>query len=157
MRLECVHKDIRLIPNANTDRALTGLGRFRLAQGQHDEAEDFFKQGTETGNRELPGKGHPWTLRNVNGLAVLRTRQKQYEEAEPLLIEAIQGRRLKLGYTHPHTLESWKNLIDLYEAWNKPEEAAKWRARLPQTEAAKQQHRTPKTPPFSVARGCLTR
>jgi hypothetical protein len=27
------------------------------------------------------------------------------------------------------------NLIDLYEAWNKPEEAEKWRAKLSQTEA----------------------
>jgi len=27
------------------------------------------------------------------------------------------------------------NLIDLYEAWNKPEKAEEWRAKLPQTEA----------------------
>jgi len=26
-------------------------------------------------------------------------------------------------------------LIDLYEAWNKPEKAEKWRAKLPKTEA----------------------
>jgi hypothetical protein len=37
--------------------------------------------------------------------------------------------------THPHTLESWHNLINLYEAWNKPEKAEEWRAKLPQTEA----------------------
>jgi len=42
---------------------------------------------------------------------------------------------LKLGDTHPHTLQSLNNLIDLYEAWNKPEKAEKWRAKLPQTEA----------------------
>jgi len=27
------------------------------------------------------------------------------------------------------------NLIELYEAWNKPEKAKQWRAKLPQTEA----------------------
>jgi len=27
------------------------------------------------------------------------------------------------------------NLIDLYEAWNKPEKAKKWRAKLPRSEA----------------------
>jgi hypothetical protein len=27
------------------------------------------------------------------------------------------------------------NLIDLYKAWNKPEKAKEWRAKLPQTEA----------------------
>jgi len=26
----------------------------------------------------------------------------------------------------PHTLESWHNLIDLYEVWNKPEQTEKW-------------------------------
>ncbi len=38
--------------------------------------------------------------------------------------------------THPLTLESWNNLIDLYEAWGKPKEAEKRRAKLPQTETA---------------------
>jgi hypothetical protein len=53
-------------------------------------------------------------------------------KAEPLLLEALAGRRLKLGDTHPHTIESWHNLIDLYEAWNKPEKAKEWRAKLMQ-------------------------
>jgi len=33
---------------------------------------------------------------------------------------------------------SWQHLIDLYEAWNKPEKAEEWRAKLPQTEAVEQ-------------------
>ena len=44
------------------------------------------------------------------------------------------GRRLKLGDAHPDTLESWNNLVELYEAWNKPEKAQEWRAKLPQME-----------------------
>lgn len=40
------------------------------------------------------------------------------------------GFRLKLGDTHPHTLQSWHNLIDLYKAWGKPEKAKEWRSRL---------------------------
>ncbi|MFC1635661.1 hypothetical protein ACFL5Z_12545 [Planctomycetota bacterium] len=46
-------------------------------------------------------------------------------------LNTIKGRRLKLGDTHPHTLQSWHNLIDLYEAWNKPEQAEYWQAKLP--------------------------
>ena len=53
----------------------------------------------------------------------------------PLIREALEGRRLKLGDTHPHTLESWNNLIELYEAWGKPEKAKEWREKLPKTEA----------------------
>jgi len=37
--------------------------------------------------------------------------------------------------THPHTFQSWHNLIRLYAAWNKPEKAKEWRAKLPQAEA----------------------
>jgi hypothetical protein len=48
-------------------------------------------------------------------LAVLYKEQARHEEAEKLLLEAIEGRRLKLGDKHPHTLESWNNLIALYE------------------------------------------
>ena len=36
--------------------------------------------------------------------------------------------------THPHTLKSWNNLIQLYEAWNEPEQAEKRRAKLGQIE-----------------------
>ena len=40
---------------------------------------------------------------------------------------------LKLGDTHPHTKESLNTLIALYEAWNKPKQAAQWRPKLPAT------------------------
>jgi hypothetical protein len=39
---------------------------------------------------------------------------------------------------HPHTIESWHNLIDLYQAWNKSEKAKEWRAKLSQTEAVEE-------------------
>jgi hypothetical protein len=35
-------------------------------------------------------------------------------------------------------LESWHNLIELYEAWGKPEKAEQWREKLPQKEAVDQ-------------------
>jgi len=47
----------------------------------------------------------------------------------------LEGRRLKLSDTHPHTFESLNNLIDLYEVWGKPEKAEQWRAEIPQVEA----------------------
>jgi len=47
----------------------------------------------------------------------------------------LEARRLKLGDKHPYTLESWNNIIALYEAWNKPEKANEWQAKPTQTEA----------------------
>jgi hypothetical protein len=53
---------------------------------------------------------------------------------EGFLIRVLEGQRLKLGHTHPHTIESLNSLIDLYEAWNKPEKANEWRTKLAQIE-----------------------
>ena len=116
-------KGTTLMPAGNTVRALSGLGRLHMAQGHHDEAEHFFKQGIEIGNRGLPGKGHPRTLRSVNGLGVLRTKQKRYDEAEDLFHEALDGRKLKLGDDHPDTLETKNDLAMLYKEQDRYREA----------------------------------
>jgi len=77
-------------------------------------------------------------LETIEDLAILYKKQGDYDKVEPLLIETAKGRNLKFGDTHPHTIESWNNLIELYEAWNKPEEAKKWRAKLAQAEAVEE-------------------
>jgi tetratricopeptide (TPR) repeat protein len=83
-------------------------------QGRYREAEELFVKALN---------GHPHTLQTMHELAILYKQQKRYEEAEELLNKVIEGRRLKLGDTHPYTVESLNNLIDLYEAWSKPEKA----------------------------------
>ena len=70
----------------------------------------------------------------MHELGVLYKAQARYKEAEEYLLEVIEGRRLKLGGTHPHTIESLNTLIDLYETWNKTEKAKEWRAKLPEME-----------------------
>ncbi|OHB62893.1 MAG: hypothetical protein A2168_04855 [Planctomycetes bacterium RBG_13_50_24] len=95
---------------------------YRIAGISHKTSPNFLRILLED---------HPATLQSKNDLAVLYKEQAHYEEAEKLLIEAIEGHRLKLGNTHPHTLESLNNLIDLYEARNKPEKAEEWRSKLP--------------------------
>ncbi len=57
--------------------------------------------------------------------------QGKLVEAEPYFREALQGRRRVLGTDHPDTLNTFKNLIELYDTWGKPEKAAEWRAKLP--------------------------
>ena len=73
-------------------------------------------------------------LETINDLAVLYPKKSEYDKTEPLLIDGLKGRRLKLGDTHRYTLESLKNLIESYEAWNKPAKAEEWRAKLAQQE-----------------------
>jgi hypothetical protein len=74
----------------------------------------------------------------MHELAVLYKEQELFDKAAPLFLEAVKGCSLKLGDTHPHTQESIRSLIALYEAWDKPEEAEEWRATPPQMEAARE-------------------
>jgi len=99
--------------------------------------ERLFKRALEIRKQDLNkwANNHPGTLKTKNDLAVLYKEQELYDQAEQLMLEALEGRRLKLGDTHPHTLESWNNLIKLYEALSKSEKADEWRAKLSQTEA----------------------
>ena len=46
----------------------------------------------------------------MNELAVLLQAQGKLKEAEPLMREALEGRREVLGPRHPHTLGSAKGL-----------------------------------------------
>lgn len=84
------------------------------------------------------GEDHPLTLQSKNDLGILYKEQVRYQDAEQLLLEALEGRRRKLGDKHQHTLESLDNIIRLYEAWGKPEKADEWRVNLPQTEVVEE-------------------
>jgi hypothetical protein len=53
-------------------------------------------------------------------------------------LDTFHGRETKFGPEHPHTIESLKQLVTLYESWPKPDEAAKWRAKLAETKATEE-------------------
>jgi len=91
-------------------RCTNELARLYVIQNRYKEAEALFTEGIALGDRELPGKDHPFTLRHVNDLGVLRARQHQYGEAESLLQRALEGRKRKLGKDHPYTLATIKDL-----------------------------------------------
>jgi hypothetical protein len=56
----------------------------------------------------------------------------QYEAAQQELTTALDKAKLYLGDTHPETRGCILALIELYEAWDKPEEAEAWRILPPQ-------------------------
>lgn len=104
-------------------RILPHLGYLYMDQERYDEAEELFTKGIEYGNREFPGKDHAKTLSYMNGLAVLRTKQKQYDVAERLFSEVLEARNLKLGEDHPNTLETKNDLAMAYKELARYEEA----------------------------------
>jgi tetratricopeptide (TPR) repeat protein len=55
---------------------------------------------------------------------------KRYYEAEEQLTRAFDGYKAALGMEHMFTQECLRLLLELYEAWGKPEKAAEYRAML---------------------------
>ena len=110
------------------------LGKVCKALGHYDETEGLYVKALEI-RRRILGEEH-WRTRDVRSdLASLYLEMERYSDVEPLLVEAERAARRTFGNDHEITNASVKNLIDLYEAWNKPEQAAQWRVKLPERQA----------------------
>ena len=53
---------------------------------------------------------------------------QRYREAEPLLVESYPIIKAKTGERSRETRKALKRVLALYEAWGKPEKAARYRA-----------------------------
>ncbi len=107
--------------------SLTGLGRVALEKGDYAAAEGWLNQARDIGRRAFPG-GH-WRIDVADSLlGDCRLRTGRYGDAEPLLLESYRGLRSRRGERSITTLRALDLVIDLYERWGKPEEAAKYRA-----------------------------
>jgi tetratricopeptide repeat protein len=85
-----------------------------------------------------PVGDHPETRESKHELALLYIVQARHKDGQTLLLGAYKSHEAKLGPDHPYTIDSLKQLVSLYESWDKPEEAAKWRAKLQETNAVKE-------------------
>ena len=60
--------------------------------------------------------------------------QQKYAEAEPLLVAGYEGLKASEATipiaARKHLAEALARIVQLYEAWNKPEQAAQWRQKL---------------------------
>ena len=49
----------------------------------------------------------------------------------PLLVNTLNTQRRHSSEQHPDVQECINNLVDLYQAWDKPQQADEWRGKLP--------------------------
>ena len=82
-------------------------------------------------------KPRQWLARGVNLLGEAYHGQGQYGLAEQTFMNVLDydPNALQISRALLHVDMRRYNLIALYEAWNKPEEAGRWRTILPKTEA----------------------
>jgi hypothetical protein len=95
---------------------------------QQKYAEPILRESLATLRKNQPETWEAFRARALLGAALLGRRK--YAEAEPHLVQGCRGmEKLEKSQGHkPHGLsEALERLVQLYDAWDKPDEAAKWR------------------------------
>jgi serine/threonine protein kinase/tetratricopeptide (TPR) repeat protein len=109
------------------------LGANLRRQDKWTDAESVLREALTILEKKVPTSVAMFIVQSELGSALLG--QKRYAEAEPLLVQAYEGikaREAQLAPTdRPRLVESGDRVIQLYEAWGKPEKAAEWRTKLP--------------------------
>ncbi len=93
----------------------------------YEEAEPLLREGLKIENDGLPA-GSARAAQTAIRLGVCLTGLGRFAEAETLLLAGYQALREKRGVGHADTQEALGQVIELYVKWDKPDEAARWRA-----------------------------
>jgi len=122
-----------------------------VKHGQFTAAEPYVRECLAIRAKAFPDDWRSFSAKSMLG-AVLVGQAKEiyysdaaaaaakFAEAEPLLIEGYQGmkdRESQIPAAGKYNLaDAQQRLVDLYTAWNKLDEAARWRKELDQSEPA---------------------
>ena len=111
---------------------LARLGSNLLRQGKWIEAEAELRECLALRQKYRPDE---WTTFNTHSmLAAALLGQQKYADAEPLLLQGYEGMKQRTAQIPPQgkirLAEALERLIQLYTAWDKPDEARKWFAEL---------------------------
>lgn len=118
-----------------TATSVANVAELYALEGRHQEAEPLYRKALELRLRFL-GDKHADTLDSLRGLIRSLVELRRFEEAESLALEAHRELSTALGVAHPQTQRAAALLADLYDRWEKPDQAAAWRAKLAEIRAA---------------------
>src|SRR5262249_40016527 len=107
---------------------LAGLGTTLCETGRAVEAESLLREGAEMRRKSLP-KGHALIADTESLLGACLSALGRYAEAEPLLLSSYEALKSAQGVRPAVLRRAVDRIIQLYEAWEKTEQAAEWRAK----------------------------
>jgi serine/threonine-protein kinase len=111
-------------PVAASTEATLGLTLTRERRAA--EGEPYLREALAIRKKILP-PGDFMIPYAASALGECLTVQNRYAEAEPLLIDSYNELKTKLGDQNKRTTEARERLVKLYELWEKPELAARYR------------------------------
>ena len=114
----------------NYPTAMIINGLILAKTGSPREGEKILREAVKIRTESLP-KEHYWVALANSALGECLTIQKRYHEAEPLLLNSYEALKISQGADNPRTTIALQRLFNLYKAWNKPDQAAPYRALLP--------------------------
>jgi tetratricopeptide (TPR) repeat protein len=118
--------------------ALLGWNCFR--QNRYVEAETIQRECLAIRAKREPNSWQFFETHRAVGASLLG--QKRYAEAEPHLVQGYEGMKqrelsvLRLNDRAAKLTEGLEQLVQLYEEWGKPDEAARWRTVLDARQSA---------------------
>ncbi|HVQ28966.1 MAG TPA: serine/threonine-protein kinase [Vicinamibacteria bacterium] len=106
------------------------LGLLLMDEDRLDESVSVFAGVVEGAEAGLPA-GHRFTavFRRNHGRVLVRL--KRYPEAERELLRAQADLHATVGDEHNDTKAAVRRLVELYEAWGKPDQVGVWRKQQP--------------------------
>jgi serine/threonine protein kinase len=112
-----------------TLQCMTRLTDTLLEGAKVSEAETVLREYVATAGETLPSAS--WQVATAKSLlGACYTVRGDFEDAELLLLESYPIMSRNLGQKQEMTQQAIQRIVKLYEAWDKPEQASKWRARL---------------------------
>jgi tetratricopeptide (TPR) repeat protein len=107
-------------------------GRLLLDRQEYAEAEGYLRELLDLGTASRPDAWTTFNTQSMLGAALLG--QKKYVDAEFHLASGYEGMKLHEEKIAPQAkvrvAQALERLVQLYEVWGKPMNAAKWQAEL---------------------------
>jgi tetratricopeptide (TPR) repeat protein len=115
-----------------TASAMTALGLNLLNQAKWSEAETSLRECLNVRQAKQPDDWLRFNTMSMLGDALLG--QGRHVEAEPPVVQSYEGlkaREAKIPAAgKPRLAEAAERVVRLFEAWNKPDQAAAWKQKL---------------------------
>jgi len=115
-----------------TARTQLSLGRVLVENGKPDEAEPLLQASLTFFRGDVSSKSRPeLAAQAANWLGAIQVARKAYPEAESLLLSASDEFFTQAAELSPNERRvAVRHIVNLYQAWGKPEQTAKWQKKL---------------------------
>jgi hypothetical protein len=120
--------DLIIATDLGVPRSTDNLANIYALTAQYERAEPIFL-ATIAARRRVLGESHPQTTRTWQRLGAMYVPQGRFDQAEPILLSAYASFATRLGAEHERSSETRRSIVALYDAWKRPEKAAKWRVK----------------------------